>query len=974
VPKFSETLIVGCGNPLFADDGFGPAVIEEIQKFSLPENICIVDAGLGGPHFIFPQIDPEVTKKLIVVCAADFGAEPGSIAKFRVEDLPPGSHRDAHSWDLTEPLERIKGKVEIIILGCQPKRVTNDFEIGISDEVSRAIPKTVQILLDMIGIDWQQIQSDQISNEKNIKNPQFCNNCGIKFSRSTTFCPECGIKITHSNPAMVTTSGQSSKSNPEPATSIIKKDEIVTMYDNNAFRILGIEGNVNRKTLRNVQQSSKARAKLGGPINTIDPLSFLNVISRDENSLRDAQNRIEISRSRIIERFCWFFNTNQNDAEALDKLKDGHYNDAVKIWNASDELSSSINLAILYHAYYISKDISAVNTEKWTRVFERWQNLINNEKYWIFLETIEQQSEFEPLATHDDFDTLKTDIWKILIKPNIDCMKKARDTNLDDIVQRHFELIRTSNFPARIIAEVEYEIFSPLEGKINEELEEIGKTVFENKKSSRSKLEKKIELDRILEAFRMQTSKKINRFLRLIRNDSDFAKNIREKTASCLREISISYHNDAESLELSEIVLKEAKFNAEGTSLLTQITEDLLIISKHVKDAREFEKFAEYSEKIGNYELSISKTQISFKNQIYKIQDITGIRYGIFQESVNGIPTSRSYAIWLKSGNIPRPVKSTSGYIPPVTPVENVMMIECADATWFGVDKIQNRFNEIVNRLYHLIQVPLVNKMIQDFESGKRVYVSNIIIDFTGIYKDFNYDPLSKGLIGLSAKFLGTKDIEMKEGKHKHLSWNNYHGYNTSNGKIWIFDDNKSSWISLSARDDWNANNLSYFFDYMNKDNNLAQSIEKCISGVTAVKDDQCEVIKTLDNSLAIDPKNWLTWWQKGQALKNLGRFEEALTAFDRVLEIIPKDPNVWNTKGLTLIEVNKENEALDCFERALVIDSQLSHVWYNKGMTFERIGNYKESVRAIDRSLAIKFDSNIKDTRDRISTLIGAK
>jgi coenzyme F420 hydrogenase subunit delta len=153
MPKFPKILIAGCGNPLFADDGFGPAVAEEMQKLSLPNNIYIVDAGLGGPHFIFSQIDPEVTKKLIIVCAADFNAEPGTIAKFRVEDLPPNSLRDAHSADLNNPLEQIKDKVDIIILGCQPARIPDEMEIGISDEVSRAIPKTVQILLDIIAAD-----------------------------------------------------------------------------------------------------------------------------------------------------------------------------------------------------------------------------------------------------------------------------------------------------------------------------------------------------------------------------------------------------------------------------------------------------------------------------------------------------------------------------------------------------------------------------------------------------------------------------------------------------------------------------------------------------------------------------------------------------------------------------------------------------------------------------------------------------
>jgi len=152
---YPEIVIAGCGNPLFADDGFGPAVIEELQKLTLPDNVKVVDAGLGGPHFIFTMLDPEVTKRLVIVDIADYGAEPGSITKLRVEDLPPGSYRDAHSWDIAEPLQRIKDRVDITIIGCQPKRVTDpDMEIGLSDEVSKAIPKTVRIVLETIGVDY----------------------------------------------------------------------------------------------------------------------------------------------------------------------------------------------------------------------------------------------------------------------------------------------------------------------------------------------------------------------------------------------------------------------------------------------------------------------------------------------------------------------------------------------------------------------------------------------------------------------------------------------------------------------------------------------------------------------------------------------------------------------------------------------------------------------------------------------------
>lgn len=152
---YPEIVVVGCGNPLFADDGFGPAVVEEMTRCSLPENVKVVDAGLGGPHFVFTLLDPEKTRRLVIIDIADFGAEPGTLQTFSPEDLPAGSYRDAHSWDLTEPLQRLKDRIEITVVGCQPKRVTSpEMEIGLSDEVTKAIPKTVQLVLDLIGVDY----------------------------------------------------------------------------------------------------------------------------------------------------------------------------------------------------------------------------------------------------------------------------------------------------------------------------------------------------------------------------------------------------------------------------------------------------------------------------------------------------------------------------------------------------------------------------------------------------------------------------------------------------------------------------------------------------------------------------------------------------------------------------------------------------------------------------------------------------
>ena len=152
---YPEIVVAGCGNPLYADDGFGPAVVESLLGLELPDNVRIVDAGLGGPHFVFTLLSPESTKRLIIVDIADFGGEPGELRWLTVEELPVGSYRDAHSWDLTEPLQRMKDEIEIRVLACQKKYVSApEMVIGITDEVQKAIPGAVSEILKEIGMNY----------------------------------------------------------------------------------------------------------------------------------------------------------------------------------------------------------------------------------------------------------------------------------------------------------------------------------------------------------------------------------------------------------------------------------------------------------------------------------------------------------------------------------------------------------------------------------------------------------------------------------------------------------------------------------------------------------------------------------------------------------------------------------------------------------------------------------------------------
>lgn len=157
----SETLVVGCGNILFQDDGFGPRIAQELSNYELPPGIRVIDGGTGAPHLIFTLLD-DTCKKLIIIDCIHWGAKPGTLRKFTVDELPKGKFIDAHNWTLSEPLHALKGKVEMVIIGCQPAKVSEpDIVMELTPEVEKAVPAAIQMVLDELGIDHEHIRQDK---------------------------------------------------------------------------------------------------------------------------------------------------------------------------------------------------------------------------------------------------------------------------------------------------------------------------------------------------------------------------------------------------------------------------------------------------------------------------------------------------------------------------------------------------------------------------------------------------------------------------------------------------------------------------------------------------------------------------------------------------------------------------------------------------------------------------------------------
>jgi YVTN family beta-propeller protein len=145
--------------------------------------------------------------------------------------------------------------------------------------------------------------------------------------------------------------------------------------------------------------------------------------------------------------------------------------------------------------------------------------------------------------------------------------------------------------------------------------------------------------------------------------------------------------------------------------------------------------------------------------------------------------------------------------------------------------------------------------------------------------------------------------------------------------------------------------------DLLDRGNYYTSLYEKSKSGYAKSKLESIydKSIAFSDKSLELNSENMNSWYNKGVALSNLGRYDDAIKCYDRVIEINPSFLHVWDSKGNALIHLRKFQEAIKCYERVLEIDPNNIIAYYNKGLALRRLGKYQEAIMYYDK--VIKTD-----------------
>jgi len=153
VERRREVLVIGIGNVLWADEGFGVRAVEALHDaFAFPDGVVLMDGGTQGLNLLE---DVACSRRVMVFDAVDYRLAPGSLKLLRDDEVPAwgrakiSPHQTGFNDVLAHAALQGRAPEHITVIGVQPE-VLDDFggslRTSVRARLSKAVDHAVQML------------------------------------------------------------------------------------------------------------------------------------------------------------------------------------------------------------------------------------------------------------------------------------------------------------------------------------------------------------------------------------------------------------------------------------------------------------------------------------------------------------------------------------------------------------------------------------------------------------------------------------------------------------------------------------------------------------------------------------------------------------------------------------------------------------------------------------------------------------
>ncbi len=150
-----RALILGIGNVLWADEGFGVRCVERLaETLSYGPEVTVLDGGTQG-LYLLPFL--EEADVMVVFDAVDYGLEPGTMKVVEGDEVPAfmgAKKMSLHQTGFQDVIAtaQLMGycPAELVLIGCQPEEL-EDYGGGLRAITAARIPEAVTIARDWLA-------------------------------------------------------------------------------------------------------------------------------------------------------------------------------------------------------------------------------------------------------------------------------------------------------------------------------------------------------------------------------------------------------------------------------------------------------------------------------------------------------------------------------------------------------------------------------------------------------------------------------------------------------------------------------------------------------------------------------------------------------------------------------------------------------------------------------------------------------
>ena len=152
-----KVLILGCGNVLLGDDGFGPAVVEELQRnHDLPDWAHAEDVGTSIREILFNMtvLEHRPEHLIVIDAVARKGRQAGEVFEISVDEIPEKKIVDYsfHQFPTTNLLKELQDHcgIKVTIIAAQTTGKLETVEPGLSGPVEEAVPLAAAKVVELL--------------------------------------------------------------------------------------------------------------------------------------------------------------------------------------------------------------------------------------------------------------------------------------------------------------------------------------------------------------------------------------------------------------------------------------------------------------------------------------------------------------------------------------------------------------------------------------------------------------------------------------------------------------------------------------------------------------------------------------------------------------------------------------------------------------------------------------------------------